>query len=547
FTSESASGWQTVNFSSPVTISPDTTYIAGYFAPNGHEAGTDGYFYPQPAPDPIGGASYISPPLEAVNSDVAANGLYTYATSPSFPTNTFEGANYWVDVIFSPVPGPGQVTNVAAIAGNQSATVNWTAPATGGTPVTYTVTPFIGSSAQTPKIVSNSPATMSTTLTGLTAGTAYTFTVTATNPNGSGPESAHSNSVTPMTPQPPDAPTGVSAIAATSQAQVSWSDPSANGSPITAYTITPYVGSSAQQPVQVNNASTTSAVLTGLTNGTAYTFAVTATNSAGTSSASARSTAVTPQDTIFDFGVPAVIDSGDPTSVEVGVKFTSDTSGQITAIRFYKAPTNTGTHLVSLWTADGTLLASATSTNETASGWQTAKLSTPVTINADSTYVAGYFDPNGHYSFTSQGLATNVDNAPLHAISNATSANGVYAITSTSAFPAQTWQAANYFVDVQFAPSPPGQVSNVTATAGNQAATVNWTAPGGQNGYTVTPYIGSSAQTPTQITNASATSTTVPGLTNGTAYTFTVTATNPNGSGPESAHSNSVTPMTPQP
>ena len=59
---------------------------------------------------------------------------------------------------------------------------------------------------------------------------------------------------------------------------------------------------------------------------------------------------------------PTTTDSGDPASIEVGVKFKTDTFGYITGIRFYKASTNTGTHIGNLWTATGQLLASATFT-----------------------------------------------------------------------------------------------------------------------------------------------------------------------------------------
>ena len=102
-----------------------------------------------------------------------------------------------------------------------------------------------------------------------------------------------------------------------------------------------------------------SATVTGLTNGTAYTFTVKATNATGTGPASTASGAVTPEDTIFDFTAPAAATSTPATasSVELGVKFTSDSTGAITGIRFYKAATNTGTHIGSLWTAGGTLLA----------------------------------------------------------------------------------------------------------------------------------------------------------------------------------------------
>ena len=63
---------------------------------------------------------------------------------------------------------------------------------------TYTVTPYIGSTAQTPTTVTGNPAPTRSTVTGLTNGTSYTFTVTASNPAGTGPESAQSNAVTPL-------------------------------------------------------------------------------------------------------------------------------------------------------------------------------------------------------------------------------------------------------------------------------------------------------------------------------------------------------------
>ena len=86
---------------------------------------------------------------------------------------------------------PGAPTAVSATAGDGSATVTWTAPVNGGSPLTrYTVTPLIGGIAQAAVDVTGSPLPTSTTVTGLTNGTAYTFTVTATNAIGTGPASA---------------------------------------------------------------------------------------------------------------------------------------------------------------------------------------------------------------------------------------------------------------------------------------------------------------------------------------------------------------------
>ena len=210
---------------------------------------------------------------------------------------------------------------------------------------------------------------------------------------------------------------------------MSWTAPSSNGgSAITGYTVTPYIGSTAQTPKTVTGSPLpTSTTVTGLTNGSAYTFTVKATNNIGTGPESTGSSQVAPEDTIFDFGTPATIDSGDTSAVELGVKFTADNNGTVTGIRFYKAAANTGAHVGSLWSATGTLLASATFSNETATGWQYVTFTNPVSVTAGTTYVAGYFAPKGHYSVDASGLSSAVNNPPLHAIANSTSPNGVYA------------------------------------------------------------------------------------------------------------------------
>src|SRR5499433_640768 len=262
---------------------------------------------------------------------------------------------------------------------------------------------------------------------------------------------------------------------------------------------------------------------------------------------------------------PQTIDSGDPAAITVGVKFQADTFGYVTGIRFYKASTNTGTHIGSLWSSTGQLLASATFSGETASGWQQVNFSQPVQINKNTTYIASYFAPRGHYSqdgsyfYTTPPLGTNptittVDSPPLHALRNTGGVvNGVFTYASSSAFPTSSSDASNYYVDPVFTAqtftNPPGQVGNANATAGFASATVTWSAPttgDPATAYTITPYIGSAAQAPTTVPgNPAPTSAVVSGLTNGTTYTFTVTPSNPAGTGPESAQSNAVTPQCP--
>jgi hypothetical protein len=146
-----------------------------------------------------------------------------------------------------------------------------------------------------------------------------------------------------------------------------------------------------------------------------------------------------------------LVDSGPDSAVELGVKFKSDISGHITGIRFYKASTNTGTHIGNLWSSTGVLLASSPFAGETASGWQQVNFTTPVAITANTVYVVSYHTNVGHYSdnlnfFTSTG----VDNLQLHALANSVSTNGVYAYGANSAFPNQSWNSSNYWVDVVF-------------------------------------------------------------------------------------------------
>jgi subtilisin family serine protease len=137
--------------------------------------------------------------------------------------------------------------------------------------------------------------------------------------------------------------------------------------------------------------------------------------------------------------------------VELGVKFRSDVAGSISGIRFYKAPGNTGAHTGSLWTSNGTLLATGAFTNETASGWQQMTFPNPVPIAANTTYIASYHTNTGFavdiYYFVSQGA----DNAPLHALQHGVDgANGVFVYSPGGQFPTYGSNGHNYWVDVMF-------------------------------------------------------------------------------------------------
>ena len=151
----------------------------------------------------------------------------------------------------------------------------------------------------------------------------------------------------------------------------------------------------------------------------------------------------------------------DPNAVELGVKFRSDLDGFITGIRFYKGAGNTGTHVGNLWTTGGALLATATFTGETASGWQQVDFAAPVAITANTVYVASYFAPNGNYAGDSFFFASNgVDNPPVHLLRDGVSGgNGIYSYSSASIFPSSSFQSTNFWVDVVFNTSNPGDTT----------------------------------------------------------------------------------------
>jgi hypothetical protein len=166
----------------------------------------------------------------------------------------------------------------------------------------------------------------------------------------------------------------------------------------------------------------------------------------------------------------------DGAAVELGLKFRSDIDGIITGVRFYKGgAANGGAHVGHLWTSSGTLLGTVNFTNETASGWQQALFQNPIPITANTTYVVSYFAPQGHYAADTNYFASSgVDNAPLHALSNALAAgNGVFQYGQTGGFPTDTFQAANYWVDVLFIDPAPPEVVTVTPAAGATGVSTN--------------------------------------------------------------------------
>lgn len=228
----------------------------------------------------------------------------------------------------------------------------------------------------------------------------------------------------------------------------------------------------------------------GVANGT-YSITSKAYDSAGNSAQSAPVTvsvnnAVLPAPSVLSAwsaaAVPGVVDAGPNGAVELGVKFRTDLAGTITGVRFYKAATNTGTHIANLWENTGKLLATATFTNETPSGWQQVTFPTPVPIAANTVYVASYHNVGGHYSDDQYYFAgKGVDNGPLHLLADGVSgASGVYAYGTTSSFPNSGWNSSNYWVDVMYSAGAAAQPDVTAPTLGSftlPAASTSLTVP----------------------------------------------------------------------
>ena len=147
---------------------------------------------------------------------------------------------------------------------------------------------------------------------------------------------------------------------------------------------------------------------------------------------------------------PSVNDSN---GVELGVKFTPQVNGQVVGIRFYKGGGNSGTHVGTLWSSSGSQIARVTFTNEGGNGWQTARFSSPVNVTAGTTYVASYHAPNGHYAASGNFFTSAYSHGQMTAPSGA---NGIYNYSPTPAFPQDTYNSANYWVEPMFIPGSGG-------------------------------------------------------------------------------------------
>ncbi|MDX6355896.1 MAG: hypothetical protein QOF98_2799, partial [Streptomyces sp.] len=377
FTNETASGWQQLNFATPVPVKANTTYVASYFAPGG------GYSYD---PNALTGSAAGLAPLTALQSGTdGANGVYHYGSSGGFPSSTSSGTNYWVDAVLD-----------TATASTVPPAVTSTSPTANSVNVSIT-TPV--------NTVFSEPIDTDTLVFSLKDADGNTV------PGAKTYSSANSLTFTPSTEL---------ALNTTYTASVQVDDLWGNH----------------------------------MANPTTWSFTTSASPPAVTCPCTLWNTATT----------PAVTDMSDTNSVELGARFKSAVNGYITGVTFYKGAGNTGVHTGSLWSTDGTPLATGTFSSETATGWQLLSFATPVPITAGTSYVVSYHAPSGHYAVDGGYFAGAHQSYPLTATADTVgSPNGLYRYGSDTAFPNSSYGSANYWVAPIFSTTlPPGPADGTT-------------------------------------------------------------------------------------
>ena len=426
------------------------------------------------------GASATSDTISGLTNGTAYD-VAVYATNTDGNSLSTSASNNPL----TPVSVPTAPQDVSGTPGNGSIAVTWEAPASdGGSPITgYTdcATPTVGG---TPVCDNPGASATSDTISGLTNGTAYDVADYATNTDGNSLSTSASNN--PLTPSTvPTAPQDVSGTPGNGSIAVTWEAPASDGgSPITGYTdcATPTVGGT---PVCDNpGASATSDTISGLTNGTAYDVADYATNTDGNSlSTSASNNPLT------------------PSTVPTAPQDVSGTPGNGSIAVTWEAPASDGGSPISGYTDCAT---------PTVGG-------TPVCDNPGA-------------SATSDTISGLTNGTAYDLAVYATNANGNSLSTSASNNPLTP-------VGVPTAPQ------DVSGTPGNGSVIASWSASTSDGGSPITGY--TDCATPTgggtpvcDNPGASATSDTISGLTNGTAYDLAVYATNANGNSLSTSASN---------
>ena len=121
FSGEIESGWQQAYFPSPINIGANTPYIISYYAPNGSHAMDE--YYPW--------ATLSALPL---HTSGFSPGVFAYGSTGVFPSETENGTNYWVDVLFTPAtPLPPNTYSISGNVRGSAATLTLSGAASGST------------------------------------------------------------------------------------------------------------------------------------------------------------------------------------------------------------------------------------------------------------------------------------------------------------------------------------------------------------------------------------------------------------------------------
>src|SRR5690348_5284526 len=416
------------------------------------------------------------------------------------------------------VLNPGPPTGLAATAGNRQVTLSWNAPASnGGAAITgYDVYMGTSSGGESASPVNGSLITgTSYTVSGLKNGTTYYFTADAVNGVNLHSGASAEASATPVAPvTAPGAPSGLAATAGDTQVSLSWNAPASDGGAvITSYRV--YQGAG-QTPVA--SVTGTSATVTGLTNGTRYSFKVTAVNKAGEGPASGAASA-TPTAATTNPGPPNGL-AASPGNGKVTLSWTAPGSDGGAAISGYEVYRGTSPGGESGTPVNGSLVAG---TSYTVTG-----------LTNGTTY---YFTVGAVNQAELQGAKSGEAPATPAVAGAAASASATRPASGSSSAgtPATAVGAApgSPSAATASAAGTPGAPTGLTATPGNAEVGLSWTAPAAAGGsparYRVYEGTSPGFTLGTPVMSTTSTNATVTGLTNGTTYYFVVAAVDAGG------------------
>ena len=477
-----------------------------------------------------------------------------------------------------PTPlAPSAPTAPTGTAGAGQVALSWSAPNANNSAISdYEIDYSSNAGSSWDTFTDTVSATTSATVTGLANGTAYLFRIRAVNGIGTSSSSPASTSVTPIAVA--GAPTNVVGNFGNAQAAISWTAPSSNnGSAITDYTIQYSSNGGTSWSTFAHTASTaTSATVTGLTNGTSYTFKVAAVNGVGTSAYSSVSSAIIPATmpatisgipgaqagdqavtvswtapaangcAITDYDVEVTSDNGanystftHSPSTATSQTVTGLTNG--TTYRFRVAATNcAGTSAFSLLSGavvpnpvpsqtSGLTVSTTGMSNELALAWTAPNNNG----SAITDYLIQYSTDGGQTWQTYADAISTATNLTLIGLTNGASYS--FRVSAISAI--GTGLASTSSTSVVAVALPGSIAAAPTAIASPGQIVLNWSAPSSNGGAAITDYTieystngGSTWQTYSDGVSASTTAT-LTGLTSGASYTFKISATNSLGSG----------------